>query len=185
MNQTAPRHRKSPTHTARLVLASHLGIAVLMAGAMPSLAQADRSQPSQPVKVQADKKVTRYQEGTSVYTGDVVIDQGSLHATGNRATLYLEEGELVRAVLEGNPATFRERDDDGNLVEGEARNADYRTADREVILTGEAWLTRTGDHIRSDRITYDLADEVIEAGDDEGDSRVEMTLQPRNAPDEQ
>jgi len=185
MNRPVPTQWKSPTHIARLALACQLGLAGLSAGALPSLAQAAQADRTQSVKVQADKKVTRYQEGTSVYTGDVVIDQGSLHATGERATLYLEEGELVRAVLEGNPATFRERDDEGNLVEGEARNADYRTADREVILTGEAWLTRTGDRIRSDRITYDLADEVIEAGDDQGDARVEMTLQPRNTPDEQ
>lgn len=141
-------------------------------------AQADRNKP---ITVQADKKVTRYQEGTSVYTGDVVIDQGSLHATGNKATLYLEGGELVRAILQGTPATFRERDEQGNLVEGEALKADYLTAQGEVILTGEAWLTRSGDDIRSERITYNLRNEVIEAGDDSGSSRVEMTLQPRNA----
>ncbi|MFI9651329.1 lipopolysaccharide transport periplasmic protein LptA [Guyparkeria halopsychrophila] len=151
-------------------------------GTQPALAaQADRTQP---VKVQADKKVTRYQEGTSVYTGSVVIDQGSLHATGDRATLYLEEGELVRAVLEGHPATFRERDDEGNWVEGEAREADYRTAEGKIELTDEAWLKRSGDDIRSDRITYDLESEVVEAGEEGGNARVEMTLQPRNKKDD-
>jgi len=157
-----------------------LGLALVMAGAplAPGLAaQADRNQP---IKVQADKKVTKYQEGTSVYTGDVVIDQGSLHATGQRATLYLEDGQLVRAVLEGRPATFRERDDQGDLVEGKANEADYRTADGNVVLTGEAWLKRSGDEIRSDRITYNLDSEVVEAGETGGGSRVEMTLQPRN-----
>ena len=157
-----------------------LGLALVMAAgaAAPTwAAQADRNQP---IKVQADKKVTKYQEGTSVYTGDVVIDQGSLHATGQRATLYLEDGQLVRAVLEGRPATFRERDDQGNLVEGKANEADYRTADGNVILTGDAWLKRTGDEIRSNRITYNLDSEVVEAGDSDGDARVEMTLQPRN-----
>lgn len=156
-----------------------LGLSLLIGlGAQPALAaQADRAQP---VKVQADKKVTRYQEGTSIYTGSVVIDQGSLHATGDRATLYLEDGELVRAVLEGRPATFRERDDEGNWVEGEALEADYRTAEGKVLLTNEAWLKRTGDEIRSDRISYDLATEVVEAGEEGGGARVEMTLQPRN-----
>ncbi|MGM0515999.1 MAG: lipopolysaccharide transport periplasmic protein LptA [Pseudomonadota bacterium] len=182
MNQPVSRFTQGPSTIAAVSLAC---LVALAGGVAPSSALAAQADRSQPVKVQADKKVTRYQEGTSVYTGDVVIDQGSLHATGDRATLYLEEGELVRAVLEGNPATFRERDDEGNLVEGEALNADYLTADREVILTGEAWLTRTGDRIRSERITYDLADEVIEAGDDQDGSRVEMTLQPRNAQDEE
>ncbi|HSH84121.1 MAG TPA: lipopolysaccharide transport periplasmic protein LptA [Guyparkeria sp.] len=157
---------------------------VLTTGAAtPALAaKADRDQP---IKIQADKKVTRYQEGTSVYSGNVVIDQGSLHATGDQATLYLEDGQLVRAVLEGRPATFRERDDQGNLVEGEAKEADYLTAEGTVKLTGEAWLKRTGDEIRSDRITYNLENEVIEAGEAGGGSRVEMTLQPRKQDDDQ
>lgn len=182
MNQPVSRFTQGPSTVTAVSLAC---LVVLAGGMAPSSALAAQSDRTQPVKVQADKKVTRYNEGTSVFTGDVVIDQGSLHATGDRATLYLEEGELVRAVLEGTPATFRERDDEGNLVEGEALHADYLTADREVILTGEAWLTRTGDRIRSERITYDLADEVIEAGDDQGGSRVEMTLQPRNAQGEE
>ncbi|WP_322520596.1 lipopolysaccharide transport periplasmic protein LptA [Guyparkeria halophila] len=175
--------RASRPHAPRLATPlTILGLSLMIGlGAQPVLAaQADRAQP---VKVQADKKVTKYQEGTSVYTGDVVIDQGSLHATGNRATLYLEDGELIRAVLEGRPATFRERDDEGNWVEGEAREADYRTAEGSVVLTGEAWLKRTGDEIRSDRITYDLGTEVVEAGEEGGNARVEMTLQPRNTKD--
>ncbi|MFP4638942.1 MAG: lipopolysaccharide transport periplasmic protein LptA [Guyparkeria sp.] len=187
MLQLAPYRNmtREPTPGAaggRMAGACLLALAVSMLA--PATGQAAQDDRSEPVKVQADKKVTRYKEGSSVYTGDVVIDQGSLHATGDRATLYLEDGELVRAVLEGNPATFRERDDEGNLIEGEALNADYRTADREVILTGEAWMTRSGDRISSNRIIYDLADEVIEAGDSEGGSRVDMTLQPRNEPDE-
>ena len=157
-----------------------LGLAFALATGLTSPAFAAQADRSQPIKVQADKKVTKYQEGTSVYTGDVVIDQGSLHATGQRATLYLEDGQLVRAVLEGRPATFRERDDQGNLVEGEANEADYRTADGNVVLTGEAWLKRSGDEIRSDRITYNLDSEVVEAGETGGGSRVEITLQPRN-----
>ncbi len=171
---------RSPLTYARRLVA--LGLTLMIGlGAQPTLAaQADRTQP---IKVQADKKVTKYQEGTSVYTGDVVIDQGSLHATGNRATLYLEEGELVRAVLEGRPATFRERDDQGNWVEGEAREADYRTAEGSVVLTGEAWLKRTGDEIRSERITYDLGTEEVQAGEEGGNARVEMILQPRNKKD--
>lgn len=172
-----PNRRVTPF--ARLIGLVVVGLAAMtLQPAAVLAAPADRNEP---IKVQADKKVTRYQEGTSVYTGDVVIDQGSLHATGNKATLYLEDGELVRAILEGAPATFRERDEQGNLVEGEARKADYLTSQGEVILTGEAWLTRSGDDIRSERITYNLKNEVIEAGDDSGSSRVEMTLQPRNA----
>ena len=170
-------------NTSRLRAATTLpmlGLTLALAGGLSSPAFAAKADRSQPIKVQADKKVTKYQQGTSVYTGDVVIDQGSLHATGQRATLYLEDGQLVRAVLEGRPATFRERDEQGNLVEGKADEADYRTANGNVILTGEAWLKRSGDEIRSDRITYDLDTEVVEAGETGGGSRVEMTLQPRN-----
>lgn len=173
----------TPIPTSRIraaTLLPALGLSLAIGSGVTSPAFAAKADRNEPIKVQADKKVTRYKEGTSVYTGDVVIDQGSLHATGQRATLYLEDGQLVRAVLEGHPATFRERDEQGNLVEGKANEADYRTANGNVILTGDAWLKRTGDEIRSDRITYDLDTEVVEAGESGGDARVEMTLQPRN-----
>lgn len=152
-----------------LLAASALLASPLMA------AQADRDKP---IEVTADKKVTDYKQGTSIYTGHVVINQGSLHATGDRATLYIKNGSLVRAVLIGKPATFEERDDKGKLVKGRADQANYLASEQKIILSGNAFVSRDGDELDSPQITYDMKGEVVTAGGQSGGNRVHMVIQP-------
>ncbi|OYY54738.1 MAG: lipopolysaccharide transport periplasmic protein LptA, partial [Halothiobacillus sp. 28-55-5] len=109
----------------------------------------------------------------------VIINQGSLHATGSKATLYVKDGQLVRAVLEGSPATFQELDDKGLLVKGDANNANYLAQEQKVILTGNAQLFRQGDTLDSQQITYDMKAEVVQAGGKAGGERVHVVIQPR------
>lgn len=154
------------------------GLFTLLFLAAPAVwaAKTDRNKP---IDVSADRKVTDYKNGTSVYTGKVVIDQGSLHATGDKATLYVHNGQLVRAVLEGSPATFQEMDDKNQLVKGSANQANYLAQDQQIILTGNAQLLRQGDKLAAQRITYNMKDEIVQAGGSDNGGRVHVTIQPR------
>jgi lipopolysaccharide export system protein LptA len=146
---------------------------------MPA-AWASKADRTQPIDVAANEKVTDYKNGTSIYTGNVIINQGSLHATGSKATLYVKDGQLIRAVLEGSPATFQELDDKGLLVKGDANNANYLAQEQKVILTGNAHLSRQGDTLDSQQINYDMKAEVVQAGGKAGGERVHVVIQPRN-----
>lgn len=152
----------------------------IMTGLMTPAAFAAKADRNQPIDVSANEKVTDYKQGTSIYTGNVVINQGSLHATGNKATLYVQNGQLVRAVLVGNPATFQERDDKGQLVKGSANDANYLAQQQKIILTGNANLDRQGDTLSSQQITYDMNDQVVKAGGKTGGERVHVVIQPRS-----
>lgn len=162
--------------TARIPLFSALLITALLHPAMSLAAKADRQQP---IDVTANQKVTDYKNGTSTYTGHVVIIQGSLKATGSEAVVYVKDGQLTRAVLTGSPATFQELDDKGQLVKGRADNANYLATEQKVILTGNAQLERAGDVLESPLITYDMAAEVVKAGGIQGGERVHVVIQPR------
>ncbi len=162
---------------ARISLFSALLLAtVLIHPAISHAAKADRQQP---IDVTANQKVTDYKNGTSTYTGNVVIIQGSLKATGSEAVVYVKDGQLTRAVLTGSPATFQELDDKGQLVKGHADNANYLATEQKVILTGNAHLERSGDVLESPLITYDMAAEVVKAGGKQGGERVHVVIQPR------
>lgn len=152
----------------------------LMSGLMTSAAMAAKADRNQPIDVSANKKVTDYKQGTSIYTGNVVINQGSLHATGDKATLYVKDGQLVRAVLDGKPATFQELDDKGQLVKGSANDANYLAQKQKIILSGNAKLDRQGDTLSSEKITYDMTAEVVKAGGKSGGNRVHVVIQPRS-----
>ncbi|WP_407275302.1 lipopolysaccharide transport periplasmic protein LptA [Halothiobacillus sp. DCM-1] len=147
--------------------------------ALPTGSFAAKADRQQPIDVTANAKVTDYKNGTSTYTGHVVITQGSLKATGDEAVVYIKDGQLTRAVLSGNPATFQELDDKGQLVKGHANNANYLATQQTVILTGDAELERAGDTLASPLITYDMAAEVVKAGGKQGGERVHVVIQPR------
>jgi len=170
-----PRQPSSLAARMTMILSTALCLSSLTAQPVQA-AQADRNKP---IEVTADKKVTNYKQGTSVYTGNVVIDQGTLHATGDKATLYIKNGTLVRAVLEGKPATFQERDDKGKLVKGRADKANYLAKEQKVILSGNAFVSRDGDELDSKQITYDMKGEVVTAGGKNGGNRVHMVIQPQ------
>lgn len=173
-------HRFNADNTCSTGWTSALLFFGIMAGLMTPAAFAAKADRNQPIDVTANEKVTDYKQGTSIYTGNVVINQGSLHATGDKAILYVEKGELVRAVLEGKPATFQELDDKGQLVKGSANDANYLAQQQKIILTGNAKLDRQGDTLSSQQITYDMNAEVVKAGGKAGGDRVHVVIQPRN-----
>lgn len=174
MHRSKAHHTFSGGWTSALIL---LGIVTTLITPSAFAAKADRSQP---IDVSANEKVTDYKQGTSIYTGNVVINQGSLHATGDKATLYVQDGQLVRAVLIGKPATFQELDDKGQLVKGSANDANYLAQQQKIILTGSAKLDRQGDTLSSQQITYDMNAEVVKAGGKTGGERVHVVIQPRS-----
>lgn len=154
-----------------------LAFALLLTSPATLAAKADRSKP---IDVSANEKVTDYKNGTSIYTGQVVIDQGSLHATGDKATLYIKNGQLVRAELEGKPATFQELDEKNQLVKGSASHATYLALAQKIVLTGNAQLNRQGDKLAAQRIAYNMKDEIVQAGGPDSGGRVHVIIQPRN-----
>jgi len=136
----------------------------------------------EPIEISADSKQTDFKAGVATYWGDVDIRQGELHAFGEQADLQLDNGQLVRAVLIGSPARFQNRDEQGELIKGQADIAEYEPAKNLLTLTGNARLDRAGDILRAPLITYNLRTEVANAGDPESGERVTTTIAPRNKP---
>jgi lipopolysaccharide export system protein LptA len=148
-------------------------------GIMPQTqaASADRKLP---LEIEADRKHTDYKGGEATYEGRVIIRQGQLLLQADKAVIHLRDGQFDRAILEGRPATYQDRDEAGLPVRGEARRMEYQALDELITLSGQARVERAGDTLASERIVYRLKSEVLDAGAGSGD-RVRMILQPRNA----
>lgn len=142
-------------------------------------AQAASADRKLPLEIEADRKHTDYKGGVATYEGRVIIRQGQLLLQGDKATIQLRDGQFDRAMLEGSPATYQDRDDAGQPIRGEAHRMDYQALDEVITLSGQARVERAGDVLASERIVYRLKSEVVDAGAGGGD-RVRMTLQPRN-----
>ncbi|MEJ2130141.1 MAG: lipopolysaccharide transport periplasmic protein LptA [Gammaproteobacteria bacterium] len=138
----------------------------------------------QPIHIKALSAKISERDGTAVYTGDVELDQGSLHVTADQLTIHTKDGDVLYITAEGELAHFRQQPEvDAALVQAHARTITYYTADQKVVLEGAAELKQADDSFRGERIEYSIIDKVVNAGGDEA-SRVEMVVYPRNSNDD-
>ena len=154
--------------------------------AIATAAHALSTDRDQKINIDADFCGYDEQAGTAVCTGKVIVTQGSIRMTGDRLRMYRgEDKQLDRAVLEGKPATFQQRSDDGrNDMSGHAKTIERYEQKNLLILIEEAQATRGDESIAAPRIEYDTEQHRLTAqGDAKADaaqpgSRVRIVWPP-------
>lgn len=147
---------------------------------------------SQPIRIQANAATLDDKRNTAVYTGDVVITQGSMRLTGSRVTLTSDaNGELNKMVTQGGPATYQQTPEANKApVKARAQTIEYYAADERVVLIDKAFLEQSGNTFQGDYVSYDIPAQVVDAGrngssgasgaESNGNGRIEITIQPRS-----
>lgn len=162
--------------SARFALAA----AVLgLLAAQPALAR--KSDRQQEMHVAA-KNFDGFQKPNSVstLTGNVVITQGTLKATGAQAKVYFDtESQISRVVITGSPAHLEQLDENNNLVLGDAATLDYDNLKGIALLQGHASITQKGrGEAHGDKLTYNTETSEM-TGESGGDGMVHMTFKPK------
>ncbi len=147
----------------------------------------------QPIEVTADRFNGDEVKQTAVYSGNVVVSQGSMYLQGTNLELRLTPKGYRQATITGGPAKFRQqRDPKGSVgpdewVHAEAATIVYDEERDTITLTGQAKLSRTEsgvekDLTRGEKIVYDLrnARSTVEGGVVGGKrQRVSTVIAPR------
>ncbi|MEO6967224.1 MAG: lipopolysaccharide transport periplasmic protein LptA [Rhodanobacteraceae bacterium] len=156
---------------------SALLLAGMLACGAANAMQADRDQP---VNVNANSFSGSQDSGKTVFTGNVKIDQGTLHADGGSATGYFDQNNQVqRVVLTGKPAHMLQKLEDGSMVHGSADTIDYTVSENTVVLTGDANVVQEHKgEFHGAKLTYNTDSGQISGEGGEG-GLVHMTLQPK------
>lgn len=146
----------------------------------------------QPVQIEADFAELDDEEHTTVYVGNVVVDQGSMHMTGDRLRVnFTENKDMKDAYLEGRPATFKQTPDHDDDVHGQAMQIEYHADQSLLNLIEKARVTQGERLFEGHRINYDTKKSLItarsaragEANKDqqskEGSGRVRIIIPPK------
>ncbi len=161
--------------------AALLAAVILMLAPMRLLALASDS--AQPIYMEADGVEIDDGTGISIYEGNVVVDQGSIHLTADKVVVTRKPNGENFIVATGNPTTFRQKTDDGGLVKGRSKRAEYDTGSEVIVLIGDAVVVQGKDSFASDRIVYDRVKGQVRAGAKaKGKQRVRVTIQPKQKP---
>jgi lipopolysaccharide export system protein LptA len=152
----------------------------LVAGLIPAAGWALSSDRDQPMSIEADRVELNDSEGISVYRGNVKVVQGTLELTGDTMTVYNKGDKVQKVVMEGNPATYKQRPDNKDKdVRAKALRMEYFTNPEYIVLQKKAEVEQEGDRLRSERIEYDVARDKVNAGTNQPNERVRITIQPR------
>ena len=175
MTSMPPSRRAS----ARFALAA---AALGLLAAQPALAK--KSDRQQEMHIAA-KNFDGFQKPNSVstLTGNVVISQGTLKATGAQAKVYFDaDTQISRVVITGSPAPLAQLDENNNLVLGTASTLDYDNLQGLAVLSGNASIIQKGrGDAKGDKLTYNTETSQM-TGESSGDGMVHMTFQPKPKP---
>lgn len=133
----------------------------------------------QPVNVSADQARFNEKTGLAHYSGNVLIQQGSLKIQADELVITTDaKGTVTTAVARGKPASFeqRPRADHGPAI-AEATEITYQAVDGIVVFNGGAKLRQEGASFAGARISYSLERGEIEAKGDK-QNRVQLVFPP-------
>lgn len=149
----------------------------LLASALPD----DRHQP---INIEADTAKFDEKRATTVYSGNVVLTQGSmkLKASTVSVTLSKKTQKPLKVIARGNPASLEQKPKvDADIVYASAHTISYLIASEKVVLTGDASLKQGLSQIRSESIEYLAKEQIFKASQEEASTsekptRVHVTL---------
>lgn len=167
----ASRHRR---RRAALV-----AIAVCLAVCAWTPAWSLETDAKQPIYIEADDVEMREGDSTSVYVGNVQVDQGSMRLLADHVTVYHREDRQPRLMIAlGEPASYKQRlDNDEGEVQAFAKRMEFDADKDELTLIGDGLLIQGSDRLSGERIVYDRAKAQFRAG---GTGRVKITITPDN-----
>lgn len=153
-------------------------------------ANADRADRDQPVNVEADSVEIDDKKQEAVFTGNVVLTQGTLMLKADRIVVKQSESGFQSGVAHGKPAYFRQRREGyDDFIEGEAERIVYNGEAEKIELFTRAKLKRGGDEVRGAYISYNALTEFFEVNSGDNSAkppgsprgRVRAIIQPRNS----
>ena len=186
--------RRNPKLPAALLWACGL----LAAGSAWAL----KTDKNQPINIHADHfegktDPKNANNGTGIYTGHVVITQGSIEIDGDKAVLHMVNNELDSAEVYGAPVTFVQQPDTGEPMHGQAQELNYDVPKNQVTLITGAKLTQLvlshitkgvikGDSpglrlVTADHILYNTDTQHVVAKSGTEEQRVHISFPPKTA----
>jgi len=157
----------------------------LLLGMLAGPVMALSTDSEQAINIEADQAELDDRRQVAVYTGSVVITQGTLRIDADKVEMYYDgEKGLTRAIALGKPARYRQLPDDSKeYTRARARKMEFLPLKNLVHLIEDAHWTQGKDSVTGDRITYDTErDQARAQTTGDGKGRVRVTIQPKRKP---
>lgn len=152
-------------------------LAINLAHALPD----DRSKP---IEIQANSAERDAKTGVTTYTGNVDIQQGSIHISASKVILDSKNNALTEINASGAPATYHQQlTGPSDVVDAQASTIHFNVAKDLITLQGNSSLKQQSGNISGDRIEYDIKTERVraqaaESGSADNNRRITVIIPP-------
>ena len=103
----------------------------------------------------------------AIFLGNVVATQGSMELKADKAELLRnEQGELQEVIAYGKPATFKQLQDNGKVVNSQSAIIHYLPEKNLLILIGRATIWQDNSHVNGEKIEYNTVTKQLKATND-------------------
>ena len=178
-------HRISRSLSFLLILAA------LATFAAPAVVRAEQVDRDKPIQLEADRVTVDDVKQVSVFTGNVVLTQGSMVIRGDRLEVRQDKEGFRHGTTWGNLAYIRQkREGMDEFIEGWAERIEYDSRADKVQMFNRAIMKRGEDEVRGTYIAYDVTTEFFQvnggpakpavgATPGSGDGRVRAVINPK------
>ena len=154
----------------------------------PGSALAEESDRDQPIELEADTVTVNDAKKISVYTGNVILNQGTLQIKADKMIVREDQDGFQHSTCTGNPTTFKQkRTGKDEWMQGSGQRIEYNARMDKVQLYTNAWVKRGEDIVTGDYISYDANAEYAEViggtkanPNGTANSRVKAIIQPKS-----
>ena len=165
----------TPRHAASALT---LALACLV---VPCQVLAKSTDRDQPMEMEADSQNCNVADANStcVFTGNVVIRQGTLDVRAARAEVVRRNGEVEQVILTGKQATMKQQMDDGSMMNARADRIVFEPPKDLLTLTGNFNVESPRGSNSGQKMVYNMGTGQMQSGGD--GTRVRTVIQPRAA----
>ena len=160
----------------------------------PSYVFAEKADRDKPIELESDTMTSDDSKNTSVYTGNVILTQGTLLIKADELTIREDNQGFQHSTSTGNPTSFKQKREGKNeYIEGSAQRIEYDGRMDKVHLYSKAWVKKGEDVVYGDYIMYDANAEFAKAmsvntknkaGETVPGGRTRAIIQPKKKPQE-
>ncbi|UNK56875.1 lipopolysaccharide transport periplasmic protein LptA [Pseudoxanthomonas daejeonensis] len=156
-----------------------MAFAILSGALLPSLALAKTSDRDQPMTLDSDASDCNQAEANSkcVFSGNVVITQGTLEIRADRAEIVRRNSDIDQVVLTGKQATMKQQMDDGTMMNARADRIVFEPNRDLLTLTGNFKIESPRGSNSGQKMVYNMGTGQMQSGGD--GTRVRTVIQPK------
>ena len=120
---------------------------------------------TKPISLVADKATYNDKTGYTTYTGNVIIEQGSMKLQADAVNAQLNKDRQISMVTAtGRPARFQQKTDPNKgFAKGEGQKIVYNADTGILTLLGNAYVNQDGASVRGATLRYSMNKGDIEA----------------------